>query len=94
MGLGAKAALNNTDVSAVAEQCLHSAKTFCVSCCPPAHRLRVPKKLGCHTARTADPDGPRGVPCPAVLCSAITAGGKEEVGGCSELQHLLNNNKA
>jgi len=45
----------------VAEQCLHSIKTFSLShsAPTPATRQTVGKKLGADTARTADMNGPK-----------------------------------
>lgn len=41
---------------------------LCFSCCPARAELRVHKELGTGTARTADPDRPKGCP---IACGCV-----------------------
>ena len=55
---------NTLMLSVVAKQCLDQVKDFSASRAQPARRLEGHKKLGGDTARTADPNWPKGYSIP------------------------------
>ena len=66
----------------IAEQCLHRLKGFSgPHDVPPARRLEVHQKLGGGTARTTDPNWPKGDSLPYDIVLSVESWRKKEEGG-------------